>query len=76
LAELHVQQAIIAAEMENRSADIHRELLALLSGIEVVKVPHDEFKKITSGEGNIAFVRTGEASPYANVILVSGVTFG
>ncbi len=76
LAELHVEQAIIAAEMESRSAGIHRELLTLLSGIEIVKIPHDEFKKITNGEGNIAFVRTGEASPYANVILVSGVTFG
>ena len=76
LEELHVEQAIIAAEMESRSADIYQELLKLLSGIEIVKVPHEEFKRITNGEGNIAFVRTGEASPYANVILVSGVTFG
>lgn len=76
LQELQVEQAIIAAEMESQSKIIHRELLALLSGISVTKVPHDEFKKLTNGEGNIAFVRTGEASPYANVILISGVTFG
>lgn len=76
LAELHVEQAIIATEMESRSAGIYRDLLALLPGIEIVKVPHEEFKQITNGEGNIAFVRTGEATPYANVILVSGVTFG
>jgi D-ribose pyranase len=76
LTELHVEQVIIAAEMESRSADIYRELSELLSGIKVIKVPHEEFKQITNGEGNIVFVRTGEASPYANVILVSGVTFG
>ncbi len=76
LKELHVEQAIIADEMESRSNAIHRELLGLLSGIEITKVPHNEFKKITKSEDNIAFVRTGEASPYANVILISGVTFG
>ncbi|NIT59552.1 MAG: D-ribose pyranase, partial [Aliifodinibius sp.] len=27
-------------------------------------------------ENNIAFVRTGEATPYANIILISGVNFG
>ncbi len=76
LKELHVEKAIIAEEMESRSSAIHRELLGLLSGVEITKVPHTEFKKMTRSEGNIAFVRTGEASPYANVILVSGVTFG
>lgn len=76
LKELHAEQAVIAEEMESRSGAIHRELLGLLSGIEITKVPHNEFKKITKSEGNIAFVRTGEASPYANVILISGVTFG
>ncbi len=76
LQELYVEQAIIAEEMESRSGVIHGELVELLSGIEIRKVPHNEFKRITKSESNIAFVRTGEASPYANVILVSGVTFG
>lgn len=76
LKELHVEQAIIAEEMESRSGAIHHELLGLLSGIEITKVPHNEFKQTTKSEGNITFVRTGEASPYANVILISGVTFG
>lgn len=76
LNELQVEQAIVAEEMESRSNAIHRELLAMLSGIKITKVSHHEFKKMTKSEDTIAFVRTGEASPYANVILISGVTFG
>jgi len=76
LEELHVEGAIIAEEMESRSHGIYRELLALLPGIEIQKLSHTEFKRITATDQNIVFVRTGEATPYANVILISGVTFG
>ena len=37
------------------------------------KVSHEDFKKIT--ENAKVIIRTGEASPYYNVILSSGVTF-
>lgn len=76
LEELKVERAIIAEEMESNSAGIYHELLGLLSGIEIEKVSHSEFKEMLSNGGNISFVRTGEATPYANVILISGVTFG
>ena len=36
-------------------------------------VPHEEFKKRSSESK--AVVRTGEFTPYANIILVAGVVF-
>jgi D-ribose pyranase len=39
----------------------------------VVTVPHEEFKRAMAGA--VLFVRTGEATPYANVMLRCGVPF-
>jgi D-ribose pyranase len=75
LEELQVESAVIASEMSRSSPRIHQELVRLLGSISVSAVPHEEFKRLTSTNGNIAFVRTGEATPYANVILVAGVAF-
>ncbi|MDW8269060.1 MAG: RbsD/FucU domain-containing protein, partial [Anaerolineae bacterium] len=36
-------------------------------------VPHEQFKALTSQAR--AVVRTGEFTPYANVILIAGVVF-
>src|SRR5438309_4093232 len=75
LTELHVERAIIAREMAQANKKTFAGLARLLNGIRTRKVSHAEFKRIAGGNGNIAFVRTGEATPYANVILISGVTF-
>lgn len=76
LEELMVERAIVAKEMECHNKAVYEGLVAQLSGVEIDKIPHEEFKKLATNSGNVAFVRTGEASPYANVILISGVTFG
>ncbi|HXX64926.1 MAG TPA: D-ribose pyranase [Bacteroidota bacterium] len=73
LEELEVEGAIIADEMLN--TETHAALLKLLKGLPLKVVPHEEFKNLTLGAGNISFVRTGEATPYANVILIAGVNF-
>lgn len=39
----------------------------------VTEVPHDEFKRLS--QASEVIVRTGECTPYANVILKSGVVF-
>lgn len=75
LEELQVEGAIIAREMESVNEETYRELMKLLKGVKIKKVPHEEFKQITNSNASISFVRTGEATPYANVILISGVTF-
>lgn len=41
--------------------------------VEVVEVPHPEFKKQTGH--SVAVVRTGECKPFSNVILEAGVSF-
>jgi D-ribose pyranase len=78
LQELEVESVVIAREMEKINKTRYEELMKELrnAGInEVKKVPHEEFKKIIMSGNNIVFVRTGEATPYANIILVAGVAF-
>jgi D-ribose pyranase len=67
--------AIVAAEMEKCNPKVHADVLTTLSGIPVSTVPHEDFKRMGSMGGNVTYVRTGEATPFANIILISGVTF-
>lgn len=73
LGEMHIEGAIIAAELEAASPDLHAALRARLRDVAVRVVSHDEFKADTTHAR--AIVRTGEYTPYANVILIAGVVF-
>lgn len=74
LEELCVERIILAEEIKTASPDMEKAILSRFSEkVKVEYVPHEEFKAVT-GQGK-AIVRTGECTPYANVILVSGVTF-
>lgn len=73
--ELEIEEAIIAEEMERFNGPVYDGLVRLLPGVKITAVCHEEFKTRTRANGNVSFVRTGEATPYANVILVSGVDF-
>lgn len=73
MTELQVESAVIAEEMAARSPELHHETLRLLGDLLVTAVPHEEFKRMCASAR--AVVRTGEFTPYANVILVAGVTF-
>ncbi len=81
LAELRVEEIIIATEMKAKSPQLYHKLLAILENqekkenitIEIIEVAHEEFKAMTSKTK--AAVRTGEETPYANIILKSGVVF-
>lgn len=75
LQELQVERAIVAEEMSSKSGNLLDEVQDLLPGVSIESVPHDRFKELTAENGNTWFVRTGEATPYANIILCSGVTF-
>ncbi|MEP3429833.1 MAG: D-ribose pyranase [Roseibium sp.] len=76
--ELIIEQAVFADEA---SADLVTEIEVRLAHwaaetgkpIEHVRVPHDDFKIRTTKSR--AVIRTGECTPYANIILVSGVPF-
>lgn len=71
--ELNVEKLIIAEEMTRVSPQFEAGLARIFPGVPVELVSHDQFKKL-SGDAT-AIIRTGECTPYGNVILVSGVTF-
>ena len=73
LAEMQVESALIADEFAPANADVHAQLMRQLGRTPVAAVSHEQFKALTRGAR--AIVRTGEFSPYANVILRAGVVF-
>lgn len=73
LQELQVERAIVAREMSERSPYLYEKVRTLLASIPLDEIPHEEFKVRVLGAK--AVVRTGECTPYANIILISGVTF-
>ncbi|MGE4266739.1 MAG: D-ribose pyranase [Deferribacterales bacterium] len=73
LSELQVEEFTIASEMSEKNPVTKDAVVFLLKDAKMNIVSHEEFKKLT---GNAkAVIRTGECTPYANVILHSGVVF-
>ena len=73
LTELCVERAVVATELVEGNPELLKEIRTLLPGATIEAVPHEQFKKIT--ENTKAVIRTGECTPYANIILFSGVKF-
>jgi D-ribose pyranase len=73
LLEMEVEEAIVAQEMKDVSPQMLEQVRRLLGDVPIRFVPHEAFKEHTRTAR--AVVRTGEFTPYANVILVSGVVF-
>lgn len=65
-----VESAIFAEEM---SPSLRRETCRPLGDRPVHVVAHEELKRLSASARAVA--RTGECTPYANVLLVAGVTF-
>jgi len=87
LEELEIEGVIIAEETKSACPDVHAALQATLASIDNKGnpirqeiIPHKEFKDLVlngalQGKEVKAMVKTGEFTPYANIILVSGVDF-
>ena len=71
LEDLVVEASIVAEEVKTKNERVFSDLEEKLSSIEYVT--HEEFKKLTKEAKLI--IRTGETTPYANVILQCGVIF-
>jgi D-ribose pyranase len=71
--ELQVEELTIAEELLAGESGLAESFREVFPGVPVSAVPHEAFKAM-SGRAR-AVVRTGECTPYANVILTSGVTF-
>lgn len=77
LSEMMVEEIVLASEILDKNPKVYEEILEMFkkNNMEptIVMVSHEEFKKIT--HKSEAIVRTGECTPYANIILKSGVVF-
>jgi D-ribose pyranase len=71
LTELSIEAYYVSAEMESASPDLWEGYARILAPAERRIVPHSEFRRLAP---TVKYaVRTGEYSPYANIILVGGV---
>ncbi len=73
LTEMQVEKVILAEEIKRQNPLILNEIINLIGEVSIEFVPHADFKEMT--KNTRAIIRTGEFSPYANIILVSGVVF-
>ena len=73
LSEMQVESALIAQEMMEVSPHLYHALQEVLGDVPIGIIPHENLKELTREAR--AVIRTGEFTPYANIILVSGVTF-
>ncbi|GAA0091115.1 MULTISPECIES: D-ribose pyranase [Paraclostridium] len=73
LEELCVEEIIIAEEIKEAAEQMYKEILNRFENVKVTVVKHEEFKVMT--KDSHAVIRTGECTPYSNIILKSGVVF-
>ncbi|OQY38974.1 D-ribose pyranase [Candidatus Atribacteria bacterium 4572_76] len=73
LSELEVEEAYVAKEIKEKNPQTLNLVSSLIGIGEVKFITHEELKELSKQAR--AIVRTGECSPYANIILISGVTF-
>ncbi|WP_394865878.1 RbsD/FucU domain-containing protein [Staphylococcus cohnii] len=70
-AHMKIEQLTIANEMIKQNSELYVKLLA--ENIDMVTESHEKLKMYSKDVK--AIIRTGEATPYANAILSSGVLF-
>ncbi|MEQ5186525.1 D-ribose pyranase [Providencia alcalifaciens] len=79
--EMQVEAVMLAEEIKTINPSLINEILSFLylldqeqkKSIQIMYVSHEAFKKQLTE--NKAVIRTGECTPYANIVLFSGVTF-
>lgn len=72
-SELEIEQIVLAEEILEKNPGMESDIKRLLNGIDIVYMPHNELIKLS--EKSKAVIRTGECTPYSNVVLRSGVVF-
>ena len=81
VTEMTVEHAVVASELLDSGSPISKDVFSRLTTlqtqqgnhIELTSMSHDDFKRRT--QSCKAIIRTGECSPYANIILKAGVSF-
>jgi D-ribose pyranase len=67
---MFVEKAFVSVEIAEYSPDVFELIQQALGEVPVEPIPHLQFKERT--RNSKAIIRTGEFTPFANVILVSG----
>lgn len=73
LEELEVQRIYLAEEIKTENPAMLEAIQKRLPNTPVSFIPHSEMKQELNNVH--AFIRTGEMTPYANILLESGVVF-
>jgi D-ribose pyranase len=81
VAEQRVEEVVLARETKTVSPEVYQEILKRVGEIQdredyqikVTEVSHEEFKAMS--RDSKAVIRTGEFTPYSNILLKSGVVF-
>ena len=73
LKELKVQKIYLADEIKDQNPKQLENIKKALPDVEIAFMPHSDLKKNMAKTH--AFIRTGEMTPFSNIILESGVTF-
>ena len=75
VADMKVEKIVLAEEIKTQNPKVLGEIETLFAGqnIEVEYVSHVELKALTGSCK--AVIRTGETTPYANIVLQSGCIF-
>lgn len=73
LEELEVQRIYLAEEIKEYNPQMLENIQKRLPNTPITFIAHADMKKDLSNCK--AFIRTGEMTPYANILLESGVTF-
>ncbi len=72
--ELEYEEAYLAEEIKAENSTNHEKIKEILgSGNDIIYISHEQFKKETAECR--AIIRTGECTPYSNIILTAGVIF-
>ena len=71
--DMAIEKVTLAEEVINNNAEVNQEIELKLIEPAFEYVSHEQFKEHTKKAK--AIIRTGEATPYANVILHAGVIF-
>ena len=73
LKDMEVEKVVLAEEIKEQNVSQLEAINNRLENQKVSFVSHEEFKQLTKNAK--AIIRTGEATPYSNIILQSGVIF-
>lgn len=73
LLEMQAERVIYAEELKQAQPQLLSRIQSMFADAAQDAVSHEQFKQLSKDA--VAIIRTGECSPYANIILQSGVTF-